>query len=90
MSAEILKARIDHAVAQWIEEFGDGPNLAVPADLVLGAAVQSLADLLLAIEDTALRTALARGTHTFLDLCLAAGEPVDFAASATVIPLRAR
>lgn len=88
MSAEILKARIDHAVAQWIEEFGEGPNLAVPADLVLGATVQSLADLLLAIDDRLLRTELARDTHTFLDLCLAGGEPPAFGASAIVIPLR--
>lgn len=75
MTAMVLRSRLNAAIAEWVVEFGEGPSLPVPADLLIGATVETLADLLLAVREEPLRTALARRTHVYLDMCLAADGP---------------
>lgn len=90
MTGADLQDRLPRTIGEWVEEYGEGPNLAVPADVVLGATAHTLGDLLLAIEDEAVRRYLALSTHTYLDLCLAGAPPPSFGASATIVRLRPR
>ncbi|MDQ0510937.1 hypothetical protein [Ancylobacter amanitiformis] len=89
MTVEHLRERLNVVISEWVQEFGEGPSLGVPVEMLLSATTHTLADLLLDIADAALRTELARSTHVYLDLCLAEEpRPRAFGATAKIIPLR--
>jgi len=67
-----LRGRLISAIDLWVDEFGESPSVPVSRDVLIGATVRTLADLLLEIEE-AQRPVVTLQAHVFLDMCIATG-----------------